>query len=478
MYSVFLIQKSFYRYLALALLTFLLVTRVLPATVEFNAKLTIQKSKSTAIDYEFTNYPVALLKQGQQRYEAGHLQFSFRQQVEPVYRQLVELLLQNVDTLPEDLKQERLQSSRKAIEALQLEELQNFFREACLSCKLKPIEEIDPKAAVVYPIILDKRLDVVLSLPGQLLLHYGTELSKAKVESVFKQFRQFLNPVFLPSEVLPPAQQVYDWLLRPGAAELERHGIKTLVFVLNGFLRNLPMAALHDGKQYLVERYNIALTPSLQLLESRSLNPKPLHALIGGLSQERQGFIALPGVDKEINKIQDQVSANILLNNNFTTYNLQKQVESAQYSVVHLATHGQFSSKAENTFLLTWDGRINVKDLEQLLKAEGKSTSVRDRTPIELLVLSACQTAKGDNRAALGIAGVAVRSGARSTLATLWSVQDLSTAQLMAEFYRLFTQQKTTKAEALRQAQLSLLNSSQYNHPYYWSPFILVGNWQ
>jgi CHAT domain-containing protein/predicted negative regulator of RcsB-dependent stress response len=406
------------------------------------------------------------------------LQFSFRQQVEPVYRQLVQLLLQNVDSLPENLKQQRLQRSRVTVEALQLEELQNFFREACLTYKLRPIEEIDSKAAVVYPIVLDQRLEVVLSLPGQPLLHYGTDLSKEEAENVFEQLRQFLNPVFLPSEVLPSAQKVYDWLLRPGSAELERHGVKTLVFVLDGFLRNLPMAVLHDGKQYLVERYNIALTPGLQLLESRSLDPKQLNALIGGLSQERQGFTALPGVDQEIEEIGERVSAQVLLNQEFTNSNFQRRVETTPYSVVHLATHGQFSSKAEDTFLLTWDDRINVKDLERLLKGEGASATLRDRKPIELLVLSACQTAKGDSRAALGLAGVAVRSGARSTLATLWSVQDLSTAQLIAEFYRLFTQSQTTKAEALRQAQLSLLNSPRYNHPYYWSPFILVGNWQ
>jgi CHAT domain-containing protein len=143
-----------------------------------------------------------------------------------------------------------------------------------------------------------------------------------------------------------------------------------------------------------------------------------------------------------------------------------------------LETGRETLSFAQGCDLLTWDDRIHVKDLDRLLRGEGKNGSLGDRKPIELLVLSACQTAKGDNRAALGLAGVAVRSGARSTLATLWSVQDLSTAQLMAEFYRRFTQPGVTKAEALRYSQLSLLNSPQYKHPYYWAPFVLVGNWQ
>jgi CHAT domain-containing protein len=141
--------------------------------------------------------------------------------------------------------------------------------------------------------------------------------------------------------------------------------------------------------------------------------------------------------------------------------------------VIHLATHGQFSSKAEETFLLTWDGRIKVKDLDRLVRSRERENT----NPIELLVLSACQTAAGDNRAALGLAGLAVRSGARSTLATLWSVRDQSTAEFMAEFYRELTQTDVSKAEALRQAQLALLKKPKYEHPFYWAPFVLVGNW-
>ncbi len=406
------------------------------------------------------------------------VQFSFREEVEPVYRQLVQLLLQNVDSLPENTRQQHLQRSREVIEGLQIAELENFFRQACLTYKAKPVDAIDSSSAVIYPIILDERLEIILSLPGKPLQHYGTNLSSQEAEKVFDELRQSLNPIFLPEEILPAAQKVYDWLLRPGMAELERQGIKTLVFVPDGFLRSLPMAVLHDGKQYIVERYNIALTPGLQLLESRALTNKQLTAFAGGLAQSRQGFSALPGVEKEIKQVTAKVSAKTLLNQDFTTANFEERVEASPYSIVHLATHGQFSSKAEDTFLLTWDSRIKVKDLDQVLRGQGKNAALRLREPIELLVLSACQTAKGDNRAALGLAGVAIRSGARSTLATLWSVQDSSTSQLITEFYRNFTVPGITKAEALRKSQLALLNSSQYKHPYYWSGFVLIGNWR
>ena len=138
-----------------------------------------------------------------------------------------------------------------------------------------------------------------------------------------------------------------------------------------------------------------------------------------------------------------------------------------------MATHGQFSSNPEETFILTWNDKINVKELEKLLKLR----ETTEDSPIELLVLSACQTASGDNRAALGLAGLAVRSGARSTLATLWSAKDQSTAKLMVKFYQALTREGVSKAEALRQAQLEMLQSPRYQDPFYWAPFVLVGNW-
>ena len=405
-----------------------------------------------------------------------NIQFSFRDEVEPVYRELVQLLLQDVDNLNPQIKQQRLEKSRQIIEGLQVAELENFLRAACLTYQSQPIEQIDKNAAVIYPIIIHNRLEVVLSLPNRPLQHYGTKILPEEETKIFNQLRQSLNPAFLPSEVLPPAQKVYDWLIRPIEAELETSNIKTLVFVLDGFLRSLPMSVLHDGEKFIIEKYNIALTPSLQLFESRNLPPQQLKALTGGLTEPRQGFSALPAVDTEITQISKLIKNQTLLNEQFTRPQVQNKIESAPFSVIHLATHGQFSSKAEDTFLLTWKDRINVKDLGKWLKSP--SSNLRNREPIELLVLSACQTAKGDNRAALGLAGVAVRSGARSTLATLWSVQDKSTADLVTEFYRLLTQDGINKAQALRQAQLSLLKDTKYQHPYYWSPFVLVGNWQ
>ena len=408
-----------------------------------------------------------------------NVQFSFRDKVEPIYRELVSLLVQGELVQGDPVQGDRprqadLNQAREVIESLQLAELNNFFRSACLDTHPSQIDQVDPAAAVFYPIILVDRLTVILSLPGQPLTAYSSLISQQQVETVSEKMLESLNPLFADSERLRLSQQIYEWLIRPIETALKQSNIKTLVFVLDGSLRNLPLAALFDGKQYLVEQYSIAITPGLQLLEPRSLTSKQrLEVLIGGITEARQGFAALPGVAQESDQIASELTANVLLNQRFTYRNLRQQTQEADFPLVHLATHGQFSSKFEDTFLLTWDDRLTIEELRELLRSRAESST----TPIELLVLSACQTAEGDQRATLGLAGLAVRSGARSTLATLWSVNYESTAKLMAQFYQSLTQPGISKSQALRQAQLALLKNPQYAHPYYWAPLILVGNW-
>lgn len=396
------------------------------------------------------------------------VQFSFRESVEPVHRELVELLL-----LEQQPSQPNLKQARQIIEALQLAELDNFFREACLDVKPQQIDAIDPSAAVIYPIILENSLQVILSLPGKPLLHYKTQLPKIEIENTFDELLQSINPAFSANTRLQLAQKVYNWLIQPAENELATSEIKTLVFVLDGVLRNVPMSVLYDGKNYLIEKYSIALTPGLQLLPTLGLSRTKIKALTAGLTEARSGFLALPGVETELKEIAAELPTKVLLNQDFTETNLFDKINADAFPIVHFATHGQFSSNPEETFILTWNQKLSIREFEELLRSRESSQT----NPIELLVLSACQTAAGDNRAALGLAGVAVRSGARSTLATLWSVRDLSTATLIAEFYRQLTQPNMTKAEALRRAQLSLLKTPKYDHPFYWSPFVLVGNW-
>jgi CHAT domain-containing protein len=404
----------------------------------------------------------------------SNLQFSFQESIEPIYRELVGLLLQpEQNKNVKDIKQENIIKARDLIESLKIAELDNYFQEDCLSGKIAKVDQIDTQAALIYPIILSDRLEIILSITNQPLRHFTTNIPQPELEKILRQMRSAIRPNLGNKQRLAIAQKLYNILLRPTEKDLAANNIKTLVFVLDGMMKNLPMSALHDGKQYLVEKYSLAQTPGLQLLSPQPLQKQPLKILVGGISEARQGFAPLPGVAVEVQGITSEIPTKVLFNQTFTTEDVQHLIRETPFPIVHLATHGQFSSNVQETFILTWDNRLNVKELGEILQTREQDTN----NPIELLVLSACQTAQGDNRAPLGIAGVAVRSGARSTLATLWSVDDKSAAEFMVEFYRQLAQNKVTKAEAMRQAQLKLLKQPEFSNPYYWSPFVLLGNW-
>ncbi|NET57179.1 MAG: CHAT domain-containing protein [Symploca sp. SIO2E6] len=399
----------------------------------------------------------------------SNIRFSFKESVEPVYRELAELLLQSKPS------QANLQQAREVIEDLQLAELDNFFRDACLNTTPQSIDDIDSTAAIFYTIILDNSLEVIVALPGQKLHHYTTNLSQAEIEDTLTKLRASLaskRERIFDNKRFSLSQIVYNWLISPIEADLAANNIENLVFVLDGGLRNISLAALHDGNRYVIEKYSIALAPSLELIDPKPLAREQIQVLSGGLTEARHGFEALPNVDQELQRIQAQVPADILLNQSFTNINFKTAVNDTPYPIVHLATHGEFSSSNEETFLLTWNGKLQIEDINTLLRADTKQTQ-----PIELLVLSACKTAAGDNRAALGLAGVAVRAGARSTAASLWYVNDEATALLMNHFYQELAKPNVTKTEALRQAQLAVLQEKEFAHPYFWSAFVLVGNW-
>ncbi|MDF5732926.1 MAG: CHAT domain-containing protein [Rhizonema sp. PD38] len=424
------------------------------------------------------------------------IQFSFRESVEPVYRQLVDLDLKHAVSLKKAGKNEESQKlltqARNVIESLQVAELNNFFREACVEANFRQIDQIDRTAAVIYPIILPDRLELILTLPNQPnsnqpnSIQHTTVISQKELEDTVEQVHSSLQDLdSQDKDFLPIYQKVYDWLIRPFESELANSKIKTLTFVLDGNLRNIPMTILHDGKQFLIEKYAIALSPGLRLVNPKPLAEIKLKALTAGLSEIPKNFTVdpifppLPNVKLELEQIKKSgLSNKPLLNEQFTTKELRKQIAGSRVPlIVHLATHGQFSSKVNDTFILSWDKRIDVKQLGNLLR----NTTLNQGNPIELLVLSACETASGDKRAALGLAGVAVQAGARSTLATLWSVRDDSTAKIMGEFYHqleIAKANKLSKAEALRQAQLILQKDANYTHPYFWAPFVMVGNWQ
>ncbi len=405
----------------------------------------------------------------------SNVQFSFRESIEPVYRQYVDLILKSSENNKQDQKQ--LIVAREVIESLQLAEIDNFFNSACFNTKVvldNIIDKDNLKAAIIYPIILPDRLEVIIKLPHSSLISYSTSISKNQVEETIKKLRNDIEERKIGNDDRAQFHKLYTWLLQPAEKYLENNKIDSLIFVLDGYLRNIPPAALYDGKQYLIEKYSIALSPGLQLYELKPLQKTSLNVLTGGLSEERSNFPKLDYVEQELQQIKSHVSdAKILLNQEFTSDAVEKQVNKKSYSVVHLATHGQFSSNFDETFLLAYDERIKVTKLSQWLRNREENRA----KAIELLVLSACETATGDNEAALGLAGVAIQAGARSTVASLWALNDASTAELMGKFYQELTKPNITKAQALRNAQLTLLKQEAYSIPYFWAPHILIGNW-
>ena len=415
------------------------------------------------------------------------VQFSFRDEVEPVYRELVGLNFKYVQTLAnkantKDKQKEitaKLIQARDVMESLQLAQLNNFFRQACIETNTQQIDAIDPNAAVIYTIVLPDKLGILLSLPNQPPKLYPVDVTQVEISEAVDTMRRSLKTSSIPvAETLPEPQKIYDWLIRPLEAELVKNKVKTIAFVLDDDLRNIPMAVLHDGNQYLIEKYALALTSGLQLLDPKPLTAMELNVTAAGLSKKPDDSDLLPGVAAELRALQEMgLTDKYLLNKQFTEQALKENIDNSSSPILHLATLAQFSHKAEETFIRTWDDRINIKEFADLLRV----STFKRQNAIELLVLSAGETAAGDSRSTLGLAGVALQAGVRSTLATVWPVVDESTAKIMERFYlelKQATQIQVNKAEALRQAQLALIKDKQFNHPHYWAPFILIGNWQ
>lgn len=402
------------------------------------------------------------------------VQLSFRESVQPVYQDLIKVLLAS--------NQPDLKEVIRTQERLRLAELENYLQ--CGKLNLISLGEIQTpgqEPAMIHLLDLGDRLVEIVRSPQGQYRSFGLDRQQV-LESADNLLRYLQDPRLAKINVqqfLPFSQSLYKALIAPTQPYLQS---ETLVFVLDERLQNIPMDLLHDGTDYLLKNYNISVVLGGQVRPPQRMQIRSAKALIAGLSQSSPSFkapnvpqdlIPLPEVESEVRAIARTVdSPTALLNQSFTTEQLQKQFTNQNYPILHLSTHGQFSSDPQKTLLLAWDRAMNVQNLKQIL-SRGLQAEQRS---LELLVLSACETAKGDRRSSLGIAGVATQVGARSTLASLWLVDAASTAELMKFFYQNLNAGQP-KAEALRQAQLSLMSNPQWQHPYYWGAFILVGSW-
>jgi CHAT domain-containing protein len=460
-------------------------------------------------------------------YENGRS--SFTDTLEPIYLGYADLLLQQIDKQPAETQAIQLQHVLSTMELIRQSEMQDFLGDRC---SVETVQggtagQVAAGTAVFYPLILPDRIELLLALDGK-VLRRTSPVSSAALRQTATAFAGNLRRGL--DEYLKLSQQLFGWLLQPYAEVLALSQVKTLVVVPDGVLRLVPMAALHDGKQYAIEKYAISMVTGLSMTNSSPFDHQVV-ALVAGVSEpgpvvDRLGpmlaskilqdgaaaegetatrglaakrelrairstktqvagkeatvrsaedlrtKLALPGVKLEVNGLDGILHGGRMLDAGFTVESFRNAAQSGDYRILHLASHGVFGGSAETSFIMAYDDLLTMNGLQSLLKSEKFK-----KYPIELLSLSACQTAEGNDRAPLGISGAAIKARAKSVLGTLWPVEDEAARSIMESVYTGLTKGQLTKTEALRQAQIKLIRDPESEHPFYWAPFVLIGNW-
>ncbi len=381
-------------------------------------------------------------------------------------------LRQAFQDTPEDKdRAQHLRSARAAAERLKSVELQEYFQDACAAETALAVADPDapaPNAATLYPILLPDRAVIIVASEGRIdAAESVAPLARIALEArnLRTRLQRFGDPRYLAQ-----ARRLHAILIDPVADILEGWDVDTLVIAPDGPLRTIPFAALHDGDTHLIQRYAMSVTPSLDVLPAPARRSRRPAAVMGAVSDGVQGYAPLPGVTEEVRAVGALIESSVLLNEGFDPGPIRRALTSNTPDFVHIASHGEFGGSYGDSYLLTYTDRLTLNQLDRLIR-----DTRGPEAPIDLLALSACSTADGDDRAALGLAGVALKAGARSAIASLWEVSDAAATRLIERFYAEYFVQGVSKAEALRRAQLDLLSQQATAHPAYWSPFLLVG---
>ena len=451
---------------------------------------------------------------------------SFNELLSPLYQQSIDLLLQETAAMEDaDQKQALFSEVHQLLEQVKQTELEDFLRDRCIKRdeKMFSLDQIEAEAAVLYPILLTGRFEWLILINGQwqqISIAQSSDALSQRIEKMTAAIRRgnlehFVHP-----------QKLYQLLFDPLEAILQNNNIKTLVYVPDGVMRLLPLGMLYDNgeNKHLIERYAIVTSPGLSLLGARTKLRKKTNSLLAGLSEPAvemlahlppavlRGFMGtakktelnqiatmrsfgdhdtaqenkirltnesaamfhLPQLAAEINQLKQTLSNQplSLLNESFTLNNFQAKLERKHYDIVHIASHAYFGSNAQDSFIMTYDEPMALDKLEALLGGKKQGSA------INLLTLSACETAEGNDSAPMGFSGAALKANAQSVLGTLWKVDDAATAELMNIFYQQWINKRHSKAQALQEAQKKLSKSEKWSKPYHWAPFILVGHWQ
>jgi CHAT domain-containing protein len=387
---------------------------------------------------------------------------------------------------------------------------------------------IPKHTAIIYPVVLPDRLELLLEADG-VIVRRTVDVPRARVTQRAKAFARALAR-FGSEGYLAPAREIYDWMLRPLEAELTKRDIRNIVVVSDGPIRLIPLAALHDGKQFAIERFAFSTVTGMSMTSTQAPVKKKFAALLAGMSEPgpvveklaaaqasailasapdanpaqtlRTGAplirsartravpspdiakdpaqlatwlkesLALPGVKQEIQELTKVMPNSSIVDQNFTLERFTKEVSSGDYRVVHIASHGVFGGSASTSYIMTYDQVLTMDRFESLLRGTQANAA-----PIDLLTLSACETAEGNELAPLGISGAAIKAKAQSVIGSLWPVGDEAARKLMTKFYEGLVNEHYSKAEALQRAQKEVLADKTLSHPFYWAPFALIGNW-
>ena len=478
---------------------------------------------------------------------------SFRETLEPVYLGLADLLLLQANDAGPEQQAQLIRRAMDTVELIKQTELEDFLGDRCVTEAVRAATRAIPAGtAVVYPIILPERLELLVETAGG-LQRKTVNVAAEQVRTASQRLARAMRNL---SAYEQGSQQIYKWLVAPIEYMLVEQRIDTVVIVPDGVLRLLPFAALHDGKHFMAEKYAVAVVPGLTLTHVLNPDRRERKTLLAGLSEpgpvveklpeslaeailgsaptekaandsasrapilrsarafplrgdaptsalsgtpppdteQRQvepvgnadgvasrparnsallrQLLALPGVKGEIEALGQLTRNQTLFNQEFTVAALQRQLTMENHGIVHIASHGFFGGTANTSFIMAFDDVLTMDGLQSLLRSE-----TLQKNPIELLTLSACETADGDDRSPLGMSGAALKARAGSVLGSLWPVSDEAAKAMMQTFYQGLSNEGLTKIKALQKAQRQLIESTDMQHPFFWAPFVLIGNW-
>ena len=451
------------------------------------------KPKQAMFFYQAVIKTLAPIRQALTQLYRHHARNEFQEIFKPLFSEFVALLLQQASTLSmKSAKTEKNQMLKQVLSAMDLlkeAELQNYFQDDCIKPK-KGINDIGTHTAVIYPIFLPDKVELLVSLPAEEMQRFTVAVTPDKLKQAIQTLRETIACQQTDYEMQrqcrkglayqKPANQLYQWLIHPLEAKLSQRRIDTLIFVPDDDLYTIPLAVLQDGDTFLIDKYALAVVPGLTLTEPHPaqtvFQTDSVPVLFNGLtkiqSQTAPPLLYTEAMGKQIKALFPDT--NKLQGEHFTKTEISNTLTITPYSIIHIHSHAQFEDMGLNTYISTYDDKLRLNELENLLAP----SQLRDK-PIELLTLSACETAKGNQQAALGLSGIAFKAGTRSAIGTLWKVDERVSFALFQAFYEILRdKQNISRAKILQAAQKSLRTKyPNFKHPHYWGAFLLIGNW-